>query len=95
MLVLVSNSHPAKSIAELVAWLKANPDKANYPTPSPVFTLPIEHFKIKTGAPATAISYRSSKSPSPACWADRPRSRSWRPRLPCPRSPPAICGRWR
>jgi tripartite-type tricarboxylate transporter receptor subunit TctC len=60
MLVLVSNSHPAKSIAELVAWLKANPDKANYPTPSPVFTLPIEHFKIKTGAPATAISYRSS-----------------------------------
>jgi tripartite-type tricarboxylate transporter receptor subunit TctC len=43
-----------------VAWLKANPDKANYPTPSPVFTLPIEHFKIKTGAPATAISYRSS-----------------------------------
>ena len=60
MLVLVNNSHPAKNIAELVAWLKANPDKANYPTPSPVFTLPIEHFKIKTGAPATAISYRSS-----------------------------------
>jgi tripartite-type tricarboxylate transporter receptor subunit TctC len=25
-----------------------------------VFTLPIEHFKLKTGAPATAISYRSS-----------------------------------
>ena len=60
MLVLVSNSHPTQSIAELEAWLKANPDKANYPTPSPVFTLPIEHFKIKTGAPATAISYRSS-----------------------------------
>ena len=53
-------SHPAQNIAELVAWLKANPDKANYPTPSPVFTLPIEHFKLKTGAPATAISYRSS-----------------------------------
>ena len=60
MLVVVSKDHPAKTIAELVAWLKANPDKANYPTPSPVFTLPIEHFKIKTGAPATAISYRSS-----------------------------------
>jgi tripartite-type tricarboxylate transporter receptor subunit TctC len=60
MLVLVSNSHPARNIAELVSWLKANPDKANYPTPSPVFTLPIEHFKIKTGAPGTAISYRSS-----------------------------------
>ena len=60
LVVLVNKSHPAQNIAELVAWLKANPDKANYPTPSPVFTLPIEHFKIKTGAPATAISYRSS-----------------------------------
>ena len=60
MLVLVSKSHPAQTIGELVTWLKANPDKANYPTPSPVFTLPIEHFKLKTGAPATAISYRSS-----------------------------------
>jgi tripartite-type tricarboxylate transporter receptor subunit TctC len=60
MLVVVDKSHPAQSIAELVTWLKANPEKANYPTPSPVFTLPIEHFKLKTGAPATAISYRSS-----------------------------------
>jgi tripartite-type tricarboxylate transporter receptor subunit TctC len=60
LVVLVNKSHPAQNVAELVAWLKANPDKANYPTPSPVFTLPIEHFKIKTGAPATAISYRSS-----------------------------------
>ena len=60
MLVVVNKAHPAQSIAELVTWLKANPEKANYPTPSPVFTLPIEHFKIKTGAPATAISYRSS-----------------------------------
>jgi tripartite-type tricarboxylate transporter receptor subunit TctC len=58
--VIVNKDHPARSIAELVAWLKAHPDKANYPTPSPVFTLPIESFKIKTGAPATAISYRSS-----------------------------------
>lgn len=60
MLVVVNKDHPAKSVAELVTWLKANPDKANYPTPSPVFTLPIEHFKIKTGAPAQPISYRSS-----------------------------------
>jgi tripartite-type tricarboxylate transporter receptor subunit TctC len=60
LLVVVNKDHPAKTITELVAWLKANPDKANYPTPSPVFTLPIEAFKIKTGAPATAISYRSS-----------------------------------
>jgi tripartite-type tricarboxylate transporter receptor subunit TctC len=60
LVVLVNKSHPAQNIAELLAWLKVNPSKANYPTPSPVFTLPIEHFKLKTGAPATAISYRSS-----------------------------------
>jgi tripartite-type tricarboxylate transporter receptor subunit TctC len=60
MLVVVTKDHPARTVAELVTWLKANPDKANYPTPSPVFTLPIEHFKIKTGAPGTPIFYRSS-----------------------------------
>ena len=60
LVVLVNKSHPAQTVRDLVAWLKANPAKANYPTPSPVFTLPIEHFKIKTGAPAAAIPYRSS-----------------------------------
>jgi tripartite-type tricarboxylate transporter receptor subunit TctC len=60
MVVVVNKDHPARTIAELIAWLKANPDKANYPTPSPVFTLPIEHFKIKTGVPGTPIPYRSS-----------------------------------
>jgi tripartite-type tricarboxylate transporter receptor subunit TctC len=60
MIVVVSNAHPARSIAELVAWLKSNPDKANYATPSPAFTLPIEHFKLKTGTQATPIPYRSS-----------------------------------
>jgi tripartite-type tricarboxylate transporter receptor subunit TctC len=60
MIVTVSNAHPARSIAELVAWLKSNPDKANYATPSPAFTLPVEHFKIKTGTQATPIPYRSS-----------------------------------
>jgi tripartite-type tricarboxylate transporter receptor subunit TctC len=60
MVVVVSKDHPARTVGELIAWLKANPDKANYPTPSPVFTLPIEHFKIKTGAPGAPIFYRSS-----------------------------------
>jgi tripartite-type tricarboxylate transporter receptor subunit TctC len=60
MVVIVSRDHPAHSIDELIVWLKRNSDKANYPTPSPVFTLPIEHFKVKTGAPAIPIFYRSS-----------------------------------
>ena len=60
LVVVVSKDHPARSIQDLTAWLKANPGRANYPTPSPIFTLPIEYFKIKTGAPATPIPYRSS-----------------------------------
>lgn len=58
--VVVSKDHPARTVQELADWLKANPGKANYPTPSPVFTLPIEYFKVKTGAPGTPIPYRSS-----------------------------------
>jgi tripartite-type tricarboxylate transporter receptor subunit TctC len=60
LVVVVSKDHPARSVQDLTAWLKANPGRANYPTPSPIFTLPIEYFKIKTGAPATPIPYRSS-----------------------------------
>jgi tripartite-type tricarboxylate transporter receptor subunit TctC len=60
LVVVVSKDHPARNVQELAAWLKANPAKANYPTPSPIFTLPIEYFKVKTGAPGTPIPYRSS-----------------------------------
>jgi tripartite-type tricarboxylate transporter receptor subunit TctC len=40
--------------------MKANPDKSNYATSSPAFTLATELFKLKTGTPATAIPYKSS-----------------------------------
>jgi tripartite-type tricarboxylate transporter receptor subunit TctC len=40
--------------------MKANPDKSNYATSSPAFTLATELFKLKTGAPSTAIPYKSS-----------------------------------
>jgi len=60
MVVVVPQDHPAKNIKELIAWTKANPDKANYPTPSPLFTLAIENFKAKSGATGAPISYRSS-----------------------------------
>src|SRR5690606_36113210 len=41
-------------------WTKANPDKANYASSSPAFTLPIELFKLRTGAQGTAIPFKSS-----------------------------------
>src|SRR6266478_2803491 len=60
LILSVYPSHPAKNVQELVSWMKANPDKANYATASPAFTLATELFKLKTGAPGTAIPYKSS-----------------------------------
>jgi len=60
LILAVYPSHPAKNVQELVAWMKANPDKSNYATSSSAFTLATELFKLKTGAPATAIPYKSS-----------------------------------
>jgi tripartite-type tricarboxylate transporter receptor subunit TctC len=51
---------PAKTVAELVAYAKANPDKANYATTSPAFTIATELLKLKSGMPGVAIPLRSS-----------------------------------
>ena len=60
LFLAVGTDHPAKNAKELVAWTKANADKANYATSSPAFTLPSELFKMKSGANGTAIPYKSS-----------------------------------
>lgn len=49
-----------KSIADLVAFAKANPGKSNYPSSSPIFTISSELFKMKTGMPGQMIPYRST-----------------------------------
>ena len=59
LIMIVGADHPAKSVKELVAWAKSNPDKANYATSSPAFTLATELFKLKSGAPMVPIPYRS------------------------------------
>ena len=66
LILLVPPNHPAKTAAELVAWAKANPDKSNYATTAPGFTLPAELFKLKTGMPAVAITFRSANEGSVA-----------------------------
>jgi tripartite-type tricarboxylate transporter receptor subunit TctC len=43
-----------------VAFAKAHPDRSNYPTSSPAFTIATELFKLKTGMPAQAIPYKST-----------------------------------
>jgi tripartite-type tricarboxylate transporter receptor subunit TctC len=60
LVMVVTANSPAKSVHDLVTWAKANPDKSNYATSSPAFTIPIELFKLKTGMPAMAIPYKSS-----------------------------------
>src|SRR6266540_5993220 len=49
-----------KTVKDLVAYGKANPDKSNYATSSPAFTITTELFKLKTGMPAVAVPYKSS-----------------------------------
>jgi tripartite-type tricarboxylate transporter receptor subunit TctC len=52
--------HPAKTVHEMVAWAKANPDKANYASSSPAFTIATELLKLKTGMPGVMIPWKSS-----------------------------------
>jgi tripartite-type tricarboxylate transporter receptor subunit TctC len=56
----VSADSSIKSVRELVEWAKAHPDKANYATTSPAFTISSELLKLKTGMPGVAIFYKSS-----------------------------------
>ena len=39
LILAIPQEHPARTVPELVAWMKANPDKSNYPTASPAFTI--------------------------------------------------------
>jgi len=60
LILIVNASSPIKSVAELVAYTKANPDKANYSSSSAAFQLVTEQFKQKTGAPMQVIPYKGA-----------------------------------
>ena len=60
LILSVKPDGPVKTIQELVAWTKANPDKANFASSSPAFTLATELFKLKSGATGIAVPYKSS-----------------------------------
>lgn len=60
-LIMVSQMNIApKTVAELVAYAKANPNKSNYGTSSPAFTISTELLKLKSGMPGVAIPLKSS-----------------------------------
>jgi tripartite-type tricarboxylate transporter receptor subunit TctC len=60
LFMIVNASSPIKSVAELVAYARANPDKTNYASSSASFQLVTELFKQKTGAPMQVIPYKSA-----------------------------------
>jgi tripartite-type tricarboxylate transporter receptor subunit TctC len=60
LILVVPANHPAKTVKELVAWAKANPDKSNYGSTSPAFTIASELLKLKSGMPGQMIPYKSS-----------------------------------
>ncbi len=66
LILLVPPNHSAKTPKDLVAWAKGNPDKSNYATTAPGFTLPAELFKLRTGTPAVAITFKSANEGSVA-----------------------------
>jgi tripartite-type tricarboxylate transporter receptor subunit TctC len=60
LILVVPVGNPARTVKELVEWAKAHPDKANYATTSPAFTITSELLKLKSGMPGVAITYKSS-----------------------------------
>ena len=60
LILIVNASSPINSVAELVAFAKANPDKTNYSSSSAAFQLVTELFKQKTGAPMQEIPYKGA-----------------------------------
>ena len=60
LVVVVNADLGIKSVAELIAWTKANPGKANYGSTSPAFQLPTELLKLKTGLVAEHIPFKGS-----------------------------------
>jgi tripartite-type tricarboxylate transporter receptor subunit TctC len=59
-ILIVNATSPIKSVAELVAFAKANPKQANYSSSSAAFQLVTELFKQKTGAPMQEIPYKGA-----------------------------------
>ncbi len=58
-LLSVRADHPAKNVKELIAYAKANPDKANYGSTSAVFQLTSELFNLKAGVKFEHIPFKS------------------------------------
>jgi len=60
LIMVIPQDHAAKTVKEVVEWAKQHPDKANYASTSPAFTITTELLKLKSGMPGVMIPYKSS-----------------------------------
>jgi tripartite-type tricarboxylate transporter receptor subunit TctC len=60
LIMVIGPDNPSRNVKELVEWAKGHPDKANFPSTSPAFTIAMEQLKLKSGMPAVMIPYKSS-----------------------------------
>ncbi len=60
LILVIAADNPSKNVKEFVDWMKQHPDKANYASTSPSFTITTELLKLKTGMPGVEIPYKSS-----------------------------------
>ena len=60
LILAVRPDNPANTVKELVEFAKKHPDRANYPSTSPAFVIPMEELKLASGMPCVMIPYKSS-----------------------------------
>jgi len=60
LILTVSAAAPIRSVQELVAYAKANPDKANAGASGPIFQVVQKLFELRTGTSFQYIAYRAN-----------------------------------
>jgi len=60
LILTVNAAAPIKSVAELVAYAKANPDKANAGASGPIFQVVQKLFELRTGTSFQYVAYRAN-----------------------------------
>ena len=60
LILTVNSAAPIRSVRELIAYSKANPDKANTGASGPIFKVVQKMFELRTGTQFQYIAYRAN-----------------------------------